>query len=204
MQDDIMKDIPGTENISYCNTHKVYKVSKRINGPQRFLGSSKTLIGALMIRDWCQAHDWKRYPKSDTKSTEAYIRIQEKADPLYRYRVAKVINGKEYSFGSFPTLKEAKECRDNCIKHNWDLELIPKDPLRFIGFNVRKDGKIKYDIYHKENGSSIHYGLFDTIHEAMQERDLLEKHNWDTDVICEALDMRANNKTIFLGREMYE
>lgn len=199
-----MKNVFGTEYISFCKEDNNFRVHKRIKGVQKLLGSNKTLIGALMIRDWCEVNNWQKYPKKNTKSTEAYIRIQEKADPLYRYRVAKVINGKEYSFGSFPTLKEAKECRDNCIKHNWDLELIPKDPLRFIGFNVRKDGKIKYDIYHKENGSSIHYGLFDTIHEAMQERDLLEKHNWDTDVICEALDMRANNKTIFLGREMYE
>lgn len=199
-----MYGIHGTEYISFCNSDKVFKVSKRINGYQKFLGSSKTLIGALMIRDWCESNNWQKYPKSDTKSTEPYIRVQDKADPLYRYRVAKIIKGKEYSFGSFPTLEEAKKCRDNCIKHNWDLELIPKDPLRFIGFIIRKDGKIKYDVRHKENNSTIHYGLFDTIHEAMMERDLLEKHNWDTDVICESLDLRTNNKTIFLGREMYE
>ena len=199
-----MKNVLGTECVSFCKTDNNFRVAKRINGFQKLLGSSKTLIGALMIRDWCEANNWQKYPKKDSKSTEAYIRKQEKADPLYRYRVAKVINGKEYSFGSFPTLKEAKECRDNCIKHNWDLELIPKNPLRFINFNVRKDGKIKYDIYHKENGSTIHYGVFDTIHEAMKERDLLEKHNWDTDVVCESLDMRTNNKTIFLGCEMYD
>ena len=53
-----------------------------------------------MIRDWCQVNDWRQYSKSNTKSKEHYIRVNEDADVLYRYRVAKVINGHEYSFGS--------------------------------------------------------------------------------------------------------
>ena len=199
MQGDNMKGVPGTENISFCNTDKVFKVTKRFNGPQKFLGSSKTLIGALMIRDWCQVNNWEKYPKSDTKSTEPYIRVQEKADPIYRYRVAKVINGHEYSFGSFPTLKEAKECRNNCINHNWSLELLPSNPLRFIQFVLRKDGIIKYNIHRKEGNTSINYGLFDTVHEAMAERDLLEQCNWDYDAVCESLDDTLDGRILFLN-----
>ncbi|MBQ6098994.1 MAG: hypothetical protein IJI80_04440 [Methanobrevibacter sp.] len=195
-----MKDVPGTENINWCKEDRNYRISKRINGTQKLIGSSKSLISALMIRDWSKANNWKRYPKRDTKSHEHYIRVNDKADPLYRYRVAKVINGKEYSFGSFPLLEEAIQCRDNCIKNNWSLDLIPVDPLRYIEFIIR-GGKIKYNIKHKENGSSVNYGLFNTIHEAMHERDLLEQCNWDFEVICN-LDERINEETIYLSKVM--
>lgn len=197
-----MKDVPGTENVSYCRSDNNYRVSRRISGQQKLLGSSQSLISALMIRDWCKANNWKRYPKSNTKSHEPYIRVNDNADIFYKYRVAKVINGREYSFGSFPTLQEAITCRDNCIENNWNLDLIPVDPLRYIEFLIKGD-QIKYNIKHKENGSTINYGLFTTIHEAMRERDLLEKYNWDYDIVCN-LDERDAGKTIYLNKEMKE
>ena len=123
---------------------------------------------------------------------------------MQKYTVYKIINGSHVTFGSYPTLEEAIERRDYCIANNWSMDLIPKNPLRFINFIIRKDGKIKYNIKHKENGSTVNYGLFDTIHEAMHERDLLEECDWDSDVICETLDEREGNITIYLGREMYE
>lgn len=195
-----MKNIPGTENISFCKTDKRFKVHKRINGPQRFLGSSKTLIGALMIRDWCQNNNWQRYPKSNTKSHEPYIRVQEKSEWIYRYRVAKVINGHEYSFGSYPTLEEAISRREYCIKHNWSLDLIPQDPLRYIAIIIRGN-KIKYNIHYKKGDSSANYGLFDNLIEAMKERDLLEKCNWDYDLLCE-LDEQENTGYSWLRHDV--
>ena len=197
----IMKGVPGTENISYCNTDKVFKITKRIKGHQKFLGSSKTLIGALMIKDWCKANNWKRYSKSNTKSTEPYIRVRDKSSSDYKYSVAKVIDGKEWTFGSFPTLEEAIVRRDYCVKHNWSLDLIPKDPLRHITISVINNGKIRYDVRHKENGSTVSYGRFDTLRDAMHERDLCEANNWDSEVLCE-LDERENGKTIYLNKVM--
>ena len=35
----------GTEYVSFCNTDKVFKVTKRVNGVQKFLGSNKAF--------WC-------------------------------------------------------------------------------------------------------------------------------------------------------
>lgn len=198
---DKMKGVPGTENIAWIESEKKFIVSKRINGYQKFLGSHKSLICALMIRDYCKAHNWIKYPKSLNKTGEHHI-IQINKNPMKKYTVYKIIDGHHVTFGSYPTLKEAIEKRDYCIAHDWSLDLIQKNPLRFIDFLIRKDGKIKYNIYHKENGSTVNYGLFDTLHEAMYERDLLEACNWDSDVICETLDERINGQTIYLNRVM--
>lgn len=195
-----MKNIPGTECIAWSKSEEKFIISKRINGYQKFLGSHKSLISALMIRDWCKAHNWRKYPKSKNKTGEPYIR-QINKDPMQKYSVYKIIDGHYVTFGSYPTLKEAKKRRDECIAYNWNLNLIQKNPLRFIEFIIRKDGKIKYNIHHKENGSTVNYGLFDTIHEAMHERDLLEQCNWDSELICN-LDERIDEETIYLGKVM--
>ena len=195
-----MKNVPGTECISWIKSQKKFIVSKRINGYQKFLGSHKSLICALMIRDWCEAHNYEKYPKSLNKTGEHHI-IQINKDPMQKYTVYKIIDGHHVTFGSYPTLKEARNRRDECIAHDWGLNLIQKDPLRFIDFIIRKDGKIKYNVKHKENGSTVNYGLFDTIHEAMYERDLLEQYNWDFEVICN-LDERMNEETIYLSKVM--
>lgn len=199
MQDDIVKGIPGTENISYCKTDKVFKITKRINGNQNFLGSNKTLIGALMIKDWCKVNNWKKYPKSNTKSKEPYIRVRDKSSEGYRYSVAKVINGTEYTFGSYHRLEEAIVRRDYCVKNDWSFDLIPKDPFRFIEISLLSNGQLKYDVRHKENGSTIYYGRFDNFVDAMRERDLCEKYNWDSEVMCN-LDERTNGEIIYLNR----
>ena len=195
-----MKNVPGTENISWCKGDCNFRIYKKIQGTQKLIGSSRSLISALMMRDWSKANNWERYPKPNTKSHEPYIRVNDKSDIFYRYRVAKVIDGSEYSFGSFPTLAEAIKCRDNCVKHNWSLDLLPVDPLRYIEFLI-KGNRIRYNIKHKENGSTVNYGLFNTIHEAMYERDLLEKYNWDYEIVCN-LDERIGNETIYLNRKM--
>lgn len=196
-----MKNVPGTENVSYCKEDKNFRITKRINGNQKLLGSSKTLIGALMIKDWCKVNNWKKYPKRDSKSSEPYIRVRDKSSLGYKYSVAKVIDGTEYTFGSYPTLEGAIVRRDYCREHGWGLDLIQRDPLRHIQISVLNDGKLKYDVRHKENGSSVYYGRFDNFVDAMHERDLCEENNWDSEVLCN-LDERLDGETIYLNRVM--
>ena len=86
-------------------------------------------------------------------------------------------------------------------KPNRGLDLIPDDPLRFIEFRLRKDGVIKYNIHKKHGDTTVNYGRFDTIHEAMAERDLLEQYDWNYSIVCN-LDERENNETIYLNQSM--
>ena len=67
-----MEGVPGTKYISYHKSDKRFSVQKSINGKVKSLGGYKTLIGALMIRDYCIANNWKPYPKHKPE-TEKYI-----------------------------------------------------------------------------------------------------------------------------------
>ena len=85
-----MKGIPGTKYVCYKKNDDRYIVSKSINGKTKHLGSSKTLIGALMMRDYSQANNWKPYPYSRGSTGEKYIAYR---DNLGVYEIVKNING---------------------------------------------------------------------------------------------------------------
>ena len=199
MQGDAVRGVPHTENISWSTPEKKFIVSKKINGDQRFLGSHPSLICALMIKDWCKAHNWEKYPKSKNKTGEHHIRQVNKDGS---YSVYKIIDGKHVTFGSYSSLEKAIERRNECVLNEWSLDLIPTDPMRFISIVLLKNGQIKYNIHRKEGNTSYNYGLFDVLHKAMKERDLLEEHNWDYDVVCESVDERENGLVIFNNRVM--
>ena len=112
-----------------------------------------------------------------------------------------IYTGRRY-LGYADTLIEALMMRDWCYNNNY--KKYPKKPDTCT--------KEKY-IYPKNNGKYIiikyfnkkleSFGVFDTLNEAIRERDLLIKCNWDYELVCE-VDERINNKTIYLGEEVYE
>ena len=63
MQGDTVRYIPNTKCI---RKHSVtgYEIFKQLNGKWTYLGRGKTLIIALMKRDWCEANNWKPYAQS--------------------------------------------------------------------------------------------------------------------------------------------
>ena len=117
-----MKAIKGTKYITCMQAYNGktwYIVQKTINGVAYNFGTARTLIEALMIRDWCIVNNWKkRYPKTHSTG-EKYIRKVKG----YFY-VQKVVNGKLEHFGSFKSLEDAIVERDLLIKYNWDLECL--------------------------------------------------------------------------------
>ena len=106
-------------------------------------------------------------------------------------------------FGSFKTLEEAQEYRDLCVEKDWDEQLMPCNnptvinPLKYI----QKTPAGNYRIGKWENGKSVHYGTYLTLFDAIQERDLLMKHNWDFELVCNE-DERLVDETIFNGRRV--
>ena len=194
-----MKNIPGTKHV--CKDKTGFSVYKWINGKQKHLGHAKTLIMALMIRDWCIANNWKPYPGNMMK----YI-YQDKRTGHYQIIKQFSKNGKRiYSryYGSFKTLEEAQEYRDLCVEKDWDEQLMPCNnptvinPLKYI----QKTPAGNYRIGKWENGKSVHYGTYLTLFDAIQERDLLIKYNWNYDLLCEH-DERLADTAIFNGRVM--
>jgi len=248
-----MKGISGTENIYYKNGY--YTVSKVINGLTCYVGNCKTLIQALMIRDWAEQNNWKKYPKikpipkhkpcnplrniQKTQSNKFTIRksinyktysfgsyntleealkfrdyFERNNWPLterFKYSTPEFIqkvgdkfkveksfgnrvkgNRKRYSYGTYDTLEEAIQRRDECIKNDWSRELIPDNPLKYI----RKNGN-SYCIQHKENGVAEYYGTFSCLDDALKERDLLISCDWDYDAL-ESIDETQSDGLKFI------
>ena len=87
----------------------------------------------------------------------------------------------EYYYSSV-SLISVLMVRDLLIAGNWDKSVIPYETIageKYIykdhnGFSVRKaiDGKL------------IHFGYFENIEDAIIERDLLVKGDWDFDTLC--------------------
>ena len=49
-----MRDIPGTKDICKRN-NQVYELHHRVEGTQKYLGRSRSLISILIMRDWCKS-----------------------------------------------------------------------------------------------------------------------------------------------------
>lgn len=93
------------------------------------------------------------------------------------YYIRKYINGKHIYLGYGKTLIIALMRLDWCRANNWkpyrpDKSYIQKTEW---GYTLRK-----------WNGERTeHFGLFKTLDEAIKERNLLMRCDWDYDVLCE-------------------
>lgn len=106
--------------------------------------------------------------------------------PYNTWMVAKRINGKYVSFGTFKSLKKAKKHRDFCVRNNWADECKKRHLLKHISKDKRTG---RYFIHRRVNGKNEYYGYFSNIIDAIQERDLLIKFNWNLDELWEASEL---------------
>lgn len=168
-----MKNIPGTNYISYRKEYDLYCVVKSIKGKTKHLASFKTLIGALMMRDWCQANDWQPYPKTSRSSTgEKYIGYREN---LGVYEIVKNINGSNEYFGRYHSLQEAVHWRDYFMEHDWDTDLrLIGTPNKNIYFKLGK-----YRITKRINGKDLSFGSFNTLAEAEERLKEIRLKGWE-------------------------
>ena len=165
-----MRNIPGTNHISYHKKDERYTVTVTIDGKNKHLGSSTSLISALMIRDWCMANDWKPYPK---KRGEDMRYIQYRQD-LNVYEIIKRINGRNEYFGRYHDLSEAKKWRDYFIEQDWDIN---QRLLGTINKNIYfKLGK--YRIIKHINGKDYMFGSFNTLEEAEKRLHEIRLKGW--------------------------
>ena len=168
-----MRKIPGTKHISYHKRDKRYTVTVTINGKNRHLGSSTSLISALMIRDWCEANNWDVYPfKNRNKSSgEKYIHYRKNLDV---YEIIKNINGQNEYFGRYHTLEEAIQWRDYFIKNDWNIN------QRLIGSTNKniKYAKGKWRIYKVIDYHEYYFGSYNTLEEAEERLKEIRCKGW--------------------------
>ena len=144
-------------------------------------GTAKTLIQALMVRDWCKANNWKHYPKRTCGLTgEKYITQNKKG----HYIVGKHIKDRTHYYGFFRTLEEAIEYRDFIVNKGWSSNHKFHKPLQ----NIRKTIHGTYQVYKMINGVNTYFGTYNSLEEAKEVRRLVEKYNGDWDLMLECED----------------
>lgn len=184
-----MRNIPGTEYIqkdSSCGRyHVVYQ--------RTYKGHFKTLIGALMIRDWCQANNWEVYPYQDTISKQKYIHKFKDV-----WGVGKRVNGKMKYYGFFKELSDAIEYRDYIVHKGWSsnhmYNKVFSNPLKYIRKTTHG-----YMVNAYINQKMTYFGTYNTLENAIEVRDLAIKYDGDWDLMCEGFEYDSvewlNNKS---------
>ena len=110
-----MKGVPGTENIRLSASKTRYELIKCVDYKNIYFGSGRTLIEALVKRDYLEANNWTKKQYQPNATGEKYI--YEKGSHFIIIK-----NGS--SFGTFNTLNEAIYERDLLIEFAWDIEKI--------------------------------------------------------------------------------
>lgn len=158
-------------------------VKKFLDGDTVYFGGFTNLDEAKKHRDYCIEHDWSLDCVKSKRDDEMRYLSQLPSNKYVIYKNLKVDG--EYRtvyFGVFECLSEAKEYRDYCIEHEWDIKLckrryssqgLPKYITRQDdGFIVQRRN------YRTGEGYSQR---FKTLEDAVRERNLLIQCDWDED-----------------------
>ena len=157
-----------------------YRICKKIKGKTHHFGEYPTLEISQEIRDLLVQENWnlekvqQKHPYLQNRY-KYYQKIKDK------YRVRKIINGKTCYYGTYHTEQEAKERVAFLKKHNWDMKytINPPTPGKYPR-NIRYNQKYnKYYIQKQIKKQYYYSGLFDTLTEAINERNKLSQSGWD-------------------------
>lgn len=114
------------------------------------------------------------------KFKKEYVDTSYIKDDGQTWRIIKTVNNKNEWFGTYHSLEEAIEYRDELRKHGWDKKYFEE---------IYEDSSTKSEeyIYHTRGGYTIRrtlgdvqktYGTYHTLEEAKQKRDELKQNNW--------------------------
>lgn len=104
------------------------------------------------------------------------------------FMIRKTINGETRYFGTYHTLKEAQTVRDDLISNGWITLFSPRKQGRNNEYrNICKDKNGKFVIVRTHNHKKEHYGTYNTLNEALAERNLLEKFDYDYEELCSCI-----------------
>lgn len=111
-----------------------------------------------------------------------------------KYYIIKRIKGKQYYFGRYSSLKDAKKARDYFEENGWENSIPERFKFTTKATNVvYVPSNKRYEIRKMKNGKLTVYGSFKTFEEAVKEAELLKKVNWDIQALC---DLSSEGETI--------
>ena len=103
----MVRGIPGTKYVAWSSGKQRFQV----NYKHRVLGTGRSLIEALMMRDWCRVHGWRKF-------AGGLRYIHRRSNGSFR-----IVKDNEH-YGTFDTLEKAMHERDCLVKCDWDYDLL--------------------------------------------------------------------------------
>lgn len=163
-----------------------YLVVKQLNGKHKYFGGFHSLEEAKEHRDYCVEHGWsedcvKRKRRNRRLTDE--LHIQEVGD-TGKYRVVKLVDGKYVYFGTFDTLDDARRHRDYCISKGWssDCRVLTRKKHNLPSYITRSGGGF---LLQKRSKVHNYRQWFKCLEDAVYERELLLKVDWDEERLWE-------------------
>lgn len=158
-----------------------YNIYKYIGKECYFYGKYKNIDEARQHRDFLVEHNWDiQYQIRPDKSMQ-YIRYLDG-----KYRIYKTINKTCHYYGTFNTIEEARAYRDFLIEHEWDIQYKKytrgpqKSTHKYISHGKHDN---KYHLSKTIHGVNTHFGSYNTLQEAVHERDFWISINWNIDLL---------------------
>ena len=107
----------------YIHFHQEkYEIEKIIKNKPIYFGRYDSIEKAREVRDQLEKHNWnKKYIPPKPTNPNRYLNYK-KSSVIIR----KINKGKLEYYGTYKTLKEAREVRDKLEKHDWDKKYIPE------------------------------------------------------------------------------
>lgn len=175
---------------TYSKNAKAYEVRKTIKGKFHSFGYYPTEIEAAFIVDGLKKADW------DTSKLTGEYKIfwEEKIrpDPLkhiyrkqYDWSIDRRINNKMIHYYCCKSLIECLMVRDLLIANNWDVTLIPVKETKSNEKYIYPSSNGGYWIAKRVGDKQEYFDYCNTLEQAIHERDLLIKYDWDISLVCE-------------------
>ena len=131
---------------------------------------------AILVRDKFIINNSIDYDILDEsqKDTKYIIKVGD------YYKISKMINGKNITFGHFNTLDKAIKVRNLFIKNHWDKKFINKytnSNNKNINKHIHKNSR-GFSVVNRIDGQLINFGTFNNLNDALNYRNNLENNNW--------------------------
>lgn len=151
----------------------VFKISKFLEGKQRYIGTFKTLEEAIKYRDLLIENDWDLniFPENFLADKRLH-NIRKIKD---RYIVLNVENGDKQYYGSFDTYEGAKEYYEYLVENDWKVPDSSEEKVDEFVYYIDGDYIVRNEI----DGEMQIFGIFEEIDKAIDFRNKCVMKNWE-------------------------
>lgn len=151
----------------------VFKISKFLDGKQRYIGLFKTVEEAIKYRNLLIENNWDLDILPENFLADKRLHNIRKIKD--RYIVLNVENGDKRYYGSFDTYEGAKEYYEYLVENDWNVPEFLEEKVDEFVYYI--DGE--YVVRNEIDGEMQIFGIFEEIDKAIDFRNKCVMKNWE-------------------------